>query len=210
MNRAGYYPTGRDSVAVSAVQSFDRSFGPDLIVANHGSDDLTVLLRREPGICRGREARPITGTAGADALQGDNDVDLMRGLGGDDQVFGESSGDCLYGGGGDDCMLNRSGGDLIDGGPGKDRIYGGLPEFRRRRGRDTIIGGPGRDSIHAGDANDLVRAVDGERDNVDCGGGKEDVAYVDRRDRVVGCERVHVVVKVLVRPLGGLRPTRPG
>jgi hypothetical protein len=190
-HRAASYPTGRDPVAVAEIE-FDGSFSPDLVVADHGSHSLTVLLRREPGVCRGREARPITGTPGDDRLRGGRGVDLIRGLGGDDSVFGWASGDCLYGGPGDDVLLGNSGGDLIDGGPGDDRILGGPPEFNPSRGRDTIIGGPGRERIRAGAADDLVRAADGERDRVSCGGG-HDVAFVDPEDVVVGCERIHVV-----------------
>jgi hypothetical protein len=190
-HRERSYPTGHSPVAVAAISSWDRTFGPDLIVANHGSRTLTVLLRHEPGICRGREARPVTGTDADDALHGVSGVDLLRGRGGEDRIFGNAGGDCIYGGGGDDFILGRSGGDLIEGGPGDDRIYGGLPEFLRNRGRDKIIGGSGRDSIHAGSADDVIRAVDGERDLVDCAPGR-DVAYVDLDDRLVGCERVQV------------------
>jgi hypothetical protein len=191
-HRAGSYPTGRDPVAV-AEAGFDRSFGPDLVVANHGSHSLTVLLRHEPGVCRGREARPVTGTPDDDRLRGGEGVDLIRALAGDDKVLGWAAGDCLYGGPGDDFLLGNSGGDLISGGPGDDRILGGLPEFDPHRGRDTISGGPGRDTIFAGAADDVVRAADGERDRVDCGGGRHDVAFVDAPDDVSGCETVHVV-----------------
>ncbi len=191
-HQAGSFAAGRDPVAVAAIGSFDRSFGPDLIVANHDPHTLTILLRHEPGVCRGREAQPITGTDSAEKLVGGVGIDLIRGRAGKDKIFGNASGDCLYGDGGDDFILGRTGGDLIYGGPGDDRIYGGLPEYVKTRGRDRIVGGPGRDSISAGDANDLVRAVDGERDRIDCGGGN-DVAYVDLRDVVSECERVHAV-----------------
>ena len=60
--RGGSYPAGPDPVALAASGTFDRSFGPDLIVANHDPRTLTILLRHEAGVCRGREARPITGT----------------------------------------------------------------------------------------------------------------------------------------------------
>jgi hypothetical protein len=41
-------------------------------------------------------------------------------------------------------------------------------------------------------ANHYISAVDGRRDHVDCGPGR-DTALVDRFDRVIGCERVLVV-----------------
>jgi len=191
LHRAASYPTGRDPVAV-AVMGFDRGFGPDLVVANHGSRSLTVLLRHEPGLCRGHEARPVTGTAGDDVLRGAEGVDLIRALGGDDKLLGHAGGDCLYGGAGDDLVFGNSAGDLIDGGPGDDRLFGGIPELSPRRGRDTIVGGPGRDRIYAGPADDVIRAADGERDRVDCGADR-DVAFVDREDVVLHCERIDVV-----------------
>ncbi|MGH8571435.1 MAG: hypothetical protein ACREX8_02515, partial [Gammaproteobacteria bacterium] len=48
------------------------------------------------------------------------------------------------------------------------------------RGRNTVYAGPGRDS---------VTAVNGRRDKVDCGPGR-DAARVDRADVVQRCERV--------------------
>lgn len=191
-HRAGSYPTGRDPVAVSAIDTFDATFGPDLAVANRGSKTLSIFLRHYSATCRGREAEPFTGTDGDDTLHGGRGVDMMRGLGGDDDMFGNGSGDCLYGGPGNDSIYGRSGGDLIDGGTGNDVLYGGSAAWSTRRGVNTIIGGPGRDVIHAGWADDIVRAVDGEKDFVDCGGGV-DTAYVDAIDVVHHCEHVHVV-----------------
>jgi hypothetical protein len=40
------------------------------------------------------------------------------------------------------------------------------------------------------EGNDTLNARDGARDRVDCGPGRRDVAVVDRRDRVKGCETV--------------------
>ena len=190
-HRAGSYATGREPVAVSAIDTFDSTFGPDLAVANRGSKTLTIFLRHYSATCRGREAEPSTGTDGDDLLRGERGVDMMRGLAGDDRMFGNGSGDCLYGGPGDDSIYGKSGGDLIDGGPGNDVLYGGSAAWSTRRGINTIIGGPGRDVIEAGWADDIVRAADGEKDFVDCGGGI-DTAYVDPSDVVRHCEHVHV------------------
>ncbi len=98
LHRAASYKTGRDPVAVSAIDSFDESFGRDLIVANHRSKTLTVLERHYSALCRGREARPITGTAGDDTLRGEAYPDLIRGLGGDDSIAANSADDCLKAG----------------------------------------------------------------------------------------------------------------
>jgi dipeptidyl aminopeptidase/acylaminoacyl peptidase len=64
-----------------------------------------------------------------------------------------------------------------------DRIWGTV-------GPDDIDGFRGRDAIGAGIGDDLVGARDGEADRISCGPG-QDVATVDRRDRVSGdCEVV--------------------
>ncbi|MBS1678298.1 MAG: hypothetical protein JST08_13040 [Actinobacteria bacterium] len=192
LRRAGSYKTGREPVAVSPIDTFDGTFGPDLAVANRGSRTLTIFLRHYSAMCRGREAQPFTGTDGNDTLRGERGVDMMRGLAGGDRIFGNGSGDCLFGGPGDDFILGKSGGDLINGGPGDDRLFGGSAAWSTRRGVNTIIGGRGRDLIDAGWAADIVRAADGEKDFVDCGGGV-DTAYVDAIDVVRHCEHLHVV-----------------
>jgi hypothetical protein len=45
------------------------------------------------------------------------------------------------------------------------------------------------DRLSGGAGNDRVTAVDGKRDAVDCGPGR-DTAVVDSHDRVRGCEHV--------------------
>lgn len=92
---------------------------------------------------------------------------------GNDVLRGTSRNDQLYGLGGADVLSGLAGHDLLDGGRGNDRLVGGP-------GRDRLVGGPGDDSISS---------VDGQRDSVDCGGGR-DTAVIDRLDRVAGCERI--------------------
>jgi Ca2+-binding RTX toxin-like protein len=90
-----------------------------------------------------------------------------------DVLRGTSRNDQLYGLGGADLLSGLAGDDLLDGGRGNDRLFGGP-------GRDRLFGGPG---------NDTINSVDGQRDSVNCGAGR-DTAVVDRLDRVAGCERV--------------------
>jgi Ca2+-binding RTX toxin-like protein len=54
----------------------------------------------------------------------------------------------------------------------------------------VIVGGPGSDLISGGNGNDTIRAKDRRRDRVKCGAGR-DTAYVDRIDKVAGCEVRH-------------------
>jgi len=58
-----------------------------------------------------------------------------------------------------------------------------------RGGRDRIRPRGGADCVFAGRGADQVRARGGDRDTIGCGRG-HDVAYVDRGDKVKGCERV--------------------
>jgi hypothetical protein len=91
------------------------------------------------------------------------------------RVFvGTPAGELLRGTVGADILRARAGGDRVVGGFGPDRLFGG-------RGVDLLVGAGG---------NDIVYARDGDSDRVSCGRG-DDVAFVDRRDRVRrGCESV--------------------
>jgi len=89
---------------------------------------------------------------------------------------GAPTGPCshrIYGSRKGERLRGTDGGDLILGRGGKDRI--------RPRG--------GADCVYAGRGADRIKARRGGRDVIRCGRGR-DVAYVDRRDRTKGCERV--------------------
>jgi Ca2+-binding RTX toxin-like protein len=94
-----------------------------------------------------------------------------------------SGSDHLCGGRHADRLSGGRGNDRISGGRGRDRLSGG-------RGNDRLDGGRGRDRLLGGPGSDLIRARDGYRDIVDCGGGS-DFALVDHGDRVArNCEHV--------------------
>jgi metallophosphoesterase (TIGR03767 family) len=89
---------------------------------------------------------------------------------------GAPTGPCahrIYGNRRSERLRGTGGGDLILGRGGKDRI-------EPRGGDDCVYGGRGADRI---------KARRGGRDVIRCGRGR-DVAYVDRRDKAKGCERV--------------------
>jgi Ca2+-binding RTX toxin-like protein len=120
------------------------------------------------------KGRTLLGTNGSDTLTGTAYADVLSGNAGNDTLRGLGGNDLLKGG---------IGNDLLDGGAGSDALWGGA-------GNDRIVGGPGRDIILGGAGADVIRAADATADTIDCGLGK-DVAYVDRRDKVVHCEIVH-------------------
>jgi Ca2+-binding RTX toxin-like protein len=113
-------------------------------------------------------AENIRGTFGPDNLEGTNQLDRIYGLGNADTIRGLAGNDDCYGG---------SGADTIRCGAGNDRIDGGF-------GEDVLLGGPG---------NDTILAADGRVDEVNCGLGDNDTAYVDELDDPVeNCENLFV------------------
>src|ERR671911_1584464 len=111
-------------------------------------------------------AENIRGTFKQDELQGTGQLDRIYGLGAADSIVGLAGNDDCYGG---------SGFDEIRCGEGNDRVDGGF-------GEDDLFGGPD---------NDTILAADGFEDNVNCGTGTNDTAYVDNQDVVKqNCENI--------------------
>jgi uncharacterized repeat protein (TIGR01451 family) len=89
-------------------------------------------------------------------------------------VGGKDRGDTIFGEGGADQIFGAAGNDHLVGGDGGDRLRGG-------KGKDLLEGGAKRDRL---------LAVDGAKDTVRCGAGRDRVR-ADRRDVVADdCERV--------------------
>lgn len=98
-------------------------------------------------------------------------------------IPGSSAGDELVGTTGSDSIEAGDGRDLARGRAGDDCLAGGS-------GRDVVRGGTGEDVLSGGAGGDRMRSVDGARDHVRCGAGRDRVA-VDRHDVVAGsCETV--------------------
>ena len=125
-------------------------------------------LSLKKGPCANRKS----GTRGRDRLRGTKQGDRLRGKGGRDKVLGLKGRDCLKG---------ERGRDRLKGGRGADSLAGG-------RGADKLVGGRGKDRLKGGAGSDRLVSRGGGRDKVRCGQGPNDVAVVDRRDRVRGCE----------------------
>jgi Ca2+-binding RTX toxin-like protein len=93
---------------------------------------------------------------------------------GADTLVGTSAADTMCGLSGPDRLFGRRGNDTLAGGPGF----------------DYLDGGPGHDVLLGGGEDDTIVASDGVRDRVDCGSSDRDIAVVDAKDVVVGCEIV--------------------
>ncbi len=117
------------------------------------------------------------GTSYPDTVMGTNAPNSIQGLGGNESP---TFGDYIPGHGGNDILYGNAGGDRIEGGDGNDTIYG-------NEDLDLLVGGPGNDRISGGTGGDLIRVRDGFVDQVDCGGGNDNVADRDSFDELQNC-----------------------
>jgi hypothetical protein len=143
-------------------------------------------------IIRGtRDDDVVRGTAFGDRLVGGDGDDLLKGQGADDCLEGGTGDDVLDGGDGNDRLAGSSGRDRLSGGTGDDKLTGGKGNDRLTGGpgNDTFSPGSGRDVVDAGGGNDTINSVDGVKETIDCGAGK-DTVRADRRDRLKHCEKV--------------------
>jgi Ca2+-binding RTX toxin-like protein len=155
------------------------------------------------GACEGTNdpGDTITGTKGIDdirALEGDDTVDarggrdLVVGNEGDDTLHGRSGPDGLFGEGGDDTLFGESRGDTFQGAGGSNEYFGasGADDILANQSRtgetETVSAGPGNDTINADD----TFFFEAERDNIDCGSGKDIVSADSADDIAANCEDV--------------------
>ncbi|NHZ41949.1 calcium-binding protein [Massilia aquatica] len=119
-------------------------------------------------------SRVLTGTAGADNIQGDARAEHLIGLGGSDT---------LAGGGGDDLGEGGDGADLLQGGSGNDSLFGatGDDTLAGEAGNDSVVGGAGKDVLTGGAGDDILSGdfdddilTDVEGNNVLAGGDGND------------------------------------
>ncbi len=201
--------TGR--IRTLGFGGWEATYSPDrrsIAMASGGEcrDLVGIYVMRADGTSRRRLTRDCRyyGTPGDDVLNpvwtccDSNPPYIVFGLAGDDTLHAGGGnpydGSTLVGGPGNDTLVGSIRGDLLEGGPGDDTIDGDL-------GADVIVGGPGHDHIDAGRGADVIRAVDGERDWIDCGrpgDGKNrpDVVYADSVDVVASdCKVVHRITR---------------
>jgi Ca2+-binding RTX toxin-like protein len=140
---------------------------------------------------------------GAASCDGTDQADQITGTDGPDVIFAEGGDDTVTAGAGNDQITGD--GDLATN-DGKDTIFAGSgdDEFGAFGRSDMLIGGPGNDTIHAVDSapkgfdavrgekgNDTIDAVDSVKDNINCGGGTDQVTFDKRIDVVAAdCERL--------------------
>ncbi|MES2715410.1 MAG: cadherin-like domain-containing protein, partial [Pseudomonadota bacterium] len=116
----------------------------------------------------------ITGTSGADNINGGSGDDTISGGAGNDNLSGGSGADTLDGGTGNDKLSGGSGDDTLLGGAGNDSLVGGS-------GNDTLSGDAGNDNLNGDSGNDvLIYRVgdDGTTDTYTGGSGTDTLRIV--------------------------------
>lgn len=124
----------------------------------------------------------LSGTGKGERIYGTQGDDVIRGEGGSDKLIARNGDDRVFGGGGHDKIRGGKGDDRLIAGKGGAVMYGGLGRDEFNMADGTQVAGQGRDVIHA---------RDGVADEINCGPGKNDVAYVDgSEDGIYDCELV--------------------
>jgi Ca2+-binding RTX toxin-like protein len=203
----------------------DGGPGDDSISGLTGDDELHGdggLSAGADTVSGGPGSDRIAGEGGADLLSGDDGNDTLEGGTGADRLNGGPGGDQLLGGPERDAVAYTSPADVtvrldkglggsaqpgdsdriadvedVDGGDERDTVTGssGDNALGGDRGEDYLDGRRGVDRLDGGSNADVVVARDQARDEpVSCGPG-QDLAIVDRADRVARsgpnrCERV--------------------
>ncbi|MGH2947940.1 MAG: Ig-like domain-containing protein [Solirubrobacteraceae bacterium] len=165
---------GRDFIAgLSGDDCLNGQGGQDQLEGDTGDDTLLG----------GPAEDRLFGGSGRDTLRGGKGPDHLRGSSGNDRLFGNTGRDLLDGGSNRDVLRGGKGRDRLRGGTGRDRLFGGAKG-------DRLEGGDGRNVLSGGRGKDRIFAVNGKRDTIRCGPGRDRV-QADRVDRVAGdCQRV--------------------
>jgi hypothetical protein len=134
----------------------------------------------------------IRGLEGGDTIDARGGQDLLDGGGGNNILHGRSGPDGLFGEGGDDTLFGESRGDTFQGAGGSNEYFGasGADDILANQSRtgetETVSAGPGNDTINADD----TFFFEAERDNIDCGSGKDIVSADSADDIAANCEDV--------------------
>ena len=202
-----YDPSG------AAANEATGTTGADVICGGPGRDDITGGGGNDRLYgAGGRDSLSgrgfLSGGPDRDIIDGSDVADSISGGGGDDEIFPHGGNDVVDAGNGNDDVIEPStgsrndrvvggtGDDLLDLGGGADHAFGQAGRDKLRGGagpdvlvggadNDVLVGGGGRDNLSGGGGDDTLRAFDGLVDEVDCGAGSRDTAYVDHADHTV-------------------------
>ena len=132
-------------------------------------------------------ADTLEGAAGTDSIHGGVGADTILGHGGNDYLFGNEDDDTIYGGAGNDYIDGGTSADTIYGGDGNDEIDGGTESdiLYGGAGDDEIAGGTGNDRIYGGAGFDTIDGGVGA-DYIDGGAGDDVLEGGMHNDRIYG------------------------
>jgi len=175
---------GNGDDTISGGQGIDRIEGEGGNDRLQGGDDEDTL-RGGPGtdtLDGGRGTDSLDGGEDTDVIKGGDGADTLVGGLGADRLFGDAGNDALDGGAGNDKLTGGFGADRLRGGAGNDQLFGG-------NGDDTLSSGAGGGSVSGGNGDDRINTVNGQKDRVRCGSGR-DTVRPDRFDVLEKCEVV--------------------
>lgn len=168
--------------------TYDTSSGPVTVDS--------VLVTQNFARTQGVADLDIAGSASAEAFDGGDGDDYLKGNQGDDTIGGGEGADRLIGNAGRDALVGGDGADTITGGNEEDSIsgQGGNDVLAGQRHGDTIWGGDGDDRIFGGGGNDVIfgEADDDyirggtRRDTMDGGAGNDTIFGNDYDDELRG------------------------
>ena len=154
--------------------------GPDELIGGPGDD---ALFGR-----RGRDR--LDGGGGSDSMSGGSESDTVTYEERMNRVFVTLDDKANDGERGERDNV-RTDVEVVLGGIQDDNVFGDTDAntVDTGRGEDLITGRLGLDQLTGGGAPDIVRADDGDKDDVNCGDA-EDLAIADGRDQVIDCETI--------------------
>lgn len=129
----------------------------------------------------------LTGSTGADMLQGGSGGDQITAEAGNDHLAGGAGEDSLSGEAGDDLAQGGAGADVLAGGDGDDSLWGdeGDDELTGGAGNDALAGCEGNDRLSAGEGDDSVLGGTGE-DWLGGGAGADTLSGGEGGDSLLG------------------------
>lgn len=161
--------------AVAVAATIDGTDKGERLKGTRFDDTINAKAGKDKVIARG----------GNDTVNGGADRDILSGERGNDTINGDDGNDHMRGGNGDDTQDGGAGNDTIFAGLGVDTSNGGDGNDRLwALARKDVEGtdGESADTLDGGDGNDIFRTRDGEADNITCGAGDNDVAFLDTKD----------------------------
>ena len=148
---------GNDTITIG---NLDRVGVLAIFVNGESGDDTITAVGAAIGGVRlgidgGAGNDTLTGSDGADTIQGGAGLDVISGNNGNDTLLGGDDADSISGGNGNDVIDGNDGNDTALGDAGDDSISGSF-------GNDMLVGDDGNDTLNGGFGDDLLNGMSGD------------------------------------------------